>query len=136
MIAATKLSVFAACASVCSSCASFSEIPTATLEKAKCAADSLRTLPETRSVEIYAARHYGDTNPLISYEYDDVANRRHFAWFEISLLMVTGEPDHYVYSYPGKPNQQVALTGTSKNTLFIRCDVTELAEFARLRPDD
>jgi hypothetical protein len=105
------------------------------MQTAKCVADALRSLPSTESVEIYGARHYRDTAAVIGYEYRDMANRQHFAWFEISLLMLVGEPDHYVYGYPGEPNQRVALTESAKNILFSRCDVTELVEIARLRPN-
>ena len=102
-------------------CAPFADIEPGKLTAAACAKDTLRKLSDTRRVEIYAARHYRETNPVIGYEYGERTGRTRFTWFEI-----TGDgPSDYLYVHPGNAESRVDLPGEAANAVTAQCHIKE-----------
>jgi hypothetical protein len=102
------------------------DLPPGALKSAKCAADSLRALRDTRGVEISVAKHYPEPAPLIAYEFSDPSGNNRFTLFEISLkYSVPGGDYTYVYSDPGDDTLRVPLPQSAKETLQEKCDITE-----------
>src|SRR4051812_7653925 len=103
-------------------CASLKDVSPGTLETAKCVADVLRSLPETRATEISVVRHYRVSEPVIEYEYYDASGHDRFTWFEIYSDSIN-KPDHYAYIYPGDRTRDVPLPTAAYSAMEMGCHV-------------
>ncbi len=102
-------------------CASFSDVEPGKLKAANCVLGLLRTLPDTKAVDLYVTRHYRESVPVIGYEYQDASGRGRFTWFEIG-----GDgPDEYLYFHPGNAELAVTLPDKTAVALNMQCHVMD-----------
>ena len=100
-------------------CASLNNVAPGKLKAANCVVGVLKSLVTTNAADLYVARHYRESNPLVAFEYRDQAGRNRFSWFEIT----NNGPDDYAYVYLDKEVPTAALPNNVSEAMASQCHV-------------